>query len=620
MTAVLRGARVWVDGLRAWPVWFALWLCLSAGMSHAAALTLTQADAFVQVNGTSSQQSVTLPYGWDRHHKGQQGEARFVLRFELQQVPTDSWGLYLERVGNAYDIRLNGVVLERRGQMKVYNSDDFGQLPHYVNVPPHELRLHNELEVRIRSDVGRRGGLAQVIVGPVDEVYPLYRQQRFWHVQAAYVVLGFIALVGLASLALWATQTTVSAQGEVRRDRIYLYAGLAELFWTLRLSNSQFESPPMDWPWWGMVPVWGLAVWSGLIAFFCMELTGWRATPGTLAFRRLLVFMMVSGPLAAWAALGGGMPHALSAWYALQGLLFIGFSAWFSVWAIRRGTVPQQVVALAVVVNVVFALRDLYVYRIAMAYPGTSWIYFSSALFGLSLGYVVINRFRDLGEQARELMGSLSSRVAQRERELNSSYQRLEALAREQERAAERTRILRDMHDGVGSHISAAIRQLQSGRASGEEVLQTLKASLDQLKLTIDAMHLPPGDITALLANLRYRLEPRFLASDVELQWGVELIEPISRLDAQAMRHLQFMVFEALSNVLQHAQANRLRIEAAMTPQGARLRLIDNGRGFDATAAPRKGLASMRERAAAIGACLHVESAPGRTMLEILVP
>ncbi|MGH8830203.1 MAG: histidine kinase, partial [Polaromonas sp.] len=143
----------------------------------------------------------------------------------------------------------------------------------------------------------------------------------------------------------------------------------------------------------------------------------------------------------------------------------------------------------------------------------------------------------------RDLLATLAARVSQKETELGESYRKLEILARGQER----TRILRDMHDGVGSHISSAIRQLQSGRASHEEVLLTLRDSLDPLKLSIDAINLPPGDVTALLANLRYRLEPRFAASDIELQWGVDLLEPVERLDAQAMRQLQFMVFEALS-------------------------------------------------------------------------
>ena len=72
--------------------------------------------------------------------------------------------------------------------------------------------------------------------------------------------------------------------------------------------------------------------------------------------------------------------------------------------------------------------------------------------------------------------------------------------------------------------------------------------------------------------------------------------------------------------MLQHAHASVLRIEAAMTPQGTQLRMMDNGRGFDATAPLRRGLQSMRERAQAIGATLSLHSAPGRTVLEILIP
>ena len=332
------------------------------------------------------------------------------------------------------------------------------------------------------------------------------------------------------------------------------------------------------------------------------------------------MLLLVLGPVAAVWGLGWGHSLVLTVWYGVLGASFLGFGVWFVVYAARMPGLQQRLVSLAVVTNVLVGLRDLYVFRIEPEYPSNSLLYYASVLFGLTLGYVVIARFRAVSAEARELMGTLTSRMAERERELNSSYQRLEFLAREQERAAERTRILRDMHDGVGSHISAAIRQLQSGRARDEDVLQTLQDSMDQLKLTIDAMNLPPGDITALLANLRYRLEPRFAASDVELHWAVDLLEPVERLDGLAMRHLQFMVFEALSNVLQHAQASWLRIEAVMVLAVIHIRIVDNGHGFDASLPPRKGLVSMRERASAIGARLAVTSAPGRTVVEILIP
>jgi signal transduction histidine kinase len=173
------------------------------------------------------------------------------------------------------------------------------------------------------------------------------------------------------------------------------------------------------------------------------------------------------------------------------------------------------------------------------------------------------------------------------------------------------------MHDGVGAHISTAIRQVQSGQAKDSEVLQTLHESLDQLKLSIDAMTLPPGDVTALLANLRYRLEPRFKALDIELQWDVDLLDPLPQLDDKGMRSLQFLVYGAIANVLQHAGASVLRIEAKRTALGLRVCIVDNGCGFDTAQPKRKGLLSMEERAKAIGATLVLYSAPGATTVEI---
>lgn len=614
-----RGLAVWWRRPVFWAgllwLWSALW-----PVAQAAPLELRQAQALIVVSGQASTAAVTLPYAWDRHHKGQWGEAVFDLGFDLPHLPQEPWAIYFPRVGTAYEVWLNGHLLDRKGNIAQPNGPDFGQVPRYLNIPVSDLALRNQLQVRIRADAGRRGGLSQLVVGSADEVYPLYRREYLLRNTGSLVVVGFSLLVGLVSLALWATQSRLSASGQTQRDPLYLYAGLAELAWTLRVGHIQIESPPIDWPWWGVLPVAALGVWGGFMTCFCLELAGARQGRWVQGFRRWLLLLMLLGPVVGVVALGWAQPLVLTLWYAALGLSFLGFGAWFVGRAARTPSWLQRSVAAAVVVNVLMGLRDLYVFRIDPAYPSNALMYYTSMLFGVSLGYVVLMRFRTASRQAQELMQAMAARIAERERELNSSYQRLEVLAREQERTAERTRILRDMHDGVGSHISAAIRQLQSGRASQSDVLQTLRDSLDQLKLTIDAMHLPPGDVTALLANLRYRLEPRLRASDIELQWGVDLIDPIPSLDAQAMRHLQFMVFEALSNVLQHAQASRLRIEASSGADAVHLRIVDNGRGFDVQAPVRKGLASLRERAQAIGAQLQIESRPGQTVVTIVLP
>ncbi|MDP1687956.1 sensor histidine kinase [Hydrogenophaga sp.] len=608
-----------------WLVWIIL--CL-AGSLHADErqapgspdMELHEAQATVEVNGRTEQRRLSLPYHWDRNNPGRAGRATFDMVFTLPEVPRESWSLYLPRLGNAYEVWLNGALVQREGDLLQDNGSDYGQVPRLVPLPPGLLQRSNALQVRIRADMGRRGGLSTVWVGPHESVGALYARSYGWRVTGSLIVVGFSLTVGLLSMSLWATQTDLSNTVRQQRDPLYLYAGLAELFWAVRVGDALIVSPPLAWPWWGVVPVVALSVWGWSMGLFCLDVARWQHRPaGRFMAAWLLALLVASGPMAVWA-LGFGQPLALTAWYACLGLSFLLFGAVFLVQALRGASLPHRVVALAVLLNVVVGFRDLYVFRINPTYADSSLMRYSSVVFGLALGYIVIERFRQVSAQARDLVNNLAARVQEKERELAGTYQQVEQLAREQERAFERTRILRDMHDGVGAHISSAIRQLQSGRASPQELLQTLRDSMDQLKLSIDALNLPPGDVTALLANLRYRLEPRFQASDIALRWAVELIEPVPSLDASGMRQLQFMVFEALSNVLQHAQATELCIEAVAAERGVRLRIVDNGRGFDATLPWRKGLLALRERAHAIGALLSLHSEPGRTVVEIHLP
>ena len=595
--------------------------------AHAGVLELSQARVTTTINGAIAIADVQLPYHWDLFHKGQRGEATIELDFDLPELPSEPWGLYTPRIGNAYEISLNGTVLQQQGDLVHYNGADYSQAPRYFSIPPSLLQRSNRIQARIRADLGRRGGLAVLTMGPQNDVEDLYQSSYRWRHTGTLLVATFSLLVGVLALALWATQA--DATGQHQRDPLYLFAALAELSWVVGVGYALLESPPLPWPWWGLIPVAATTSWMCFMLLFCIEVADWGTAVGARWYRRWLVAFAVSMVAAAFWAIGGGQPLALTVMYGVSIVNSLVFGGLF-IWRAAGGaTLGHRLVAIAIFVNVLLGIRDLYIYRIHPVLGEVTWIRYGSVLFGLSLGYIVILRFRAASAQARNLLATMASRIAQKEAELGDSYRKLEALAREQERSAERTRILRDMHDGVGSHISSAIRQLQLGqgmenRGGRDEVLLTLRDALDQLKLSIDAMNLPPGDITALLANLRYRLEPRLAASGIALQWDVDLLPVVARLDAGAMRQLQFMLFEALSNVVQHAHAKTLCIEAhaemvAMAGGGqvVLVRVVDDGVGFDVQNAHKKGLASMYERAAAIGAKFEVVSEPGRTAVEI---
>jgi signal transduction histidine kinase len=77
------------------------------------------------------------------------------------------------------------------------------------------------------------------------------------------------------------------------------------------------------------------------------------------------------------------------------------------------------------------------------------------------------------------------------------------------------------------------------------------------------------------------------------------------------------MLFEAISHVMQHAQASRLRIEAQQTSQGVCIGLVDNGSGFDADWVSKQALKALRARARTTGLQCTMLSQPGRTAFEI---
>ncbi|MCZ2264961.1 sensor histidine kinase, partial [Isoptericola sp. QY 916] len=78
-------------------------------------------------------------------------------------------------------------------------------------------------------------------------------------------------------------------------------------------------------------------------------------------------------------------------------------------------------------------------------------------------------------------------------------------------------------------------------------------------------------------------------------------------IDAAAYRIAQ----EALTNVLRHADARHVRVEADVDDGRLRLSVTDDGRGSAAGAGPGTGVAGMRERAGLLGGTLTAGDAPG---------
>jgi PAS domain S-box-containing protein len=229
-----------------------------------------------------------------------------------------------------------------------------------------------------------------------------------------------------------------------------------------------------------------------------------------------------------------------------------------------------------------------------------------------------------------EFGGAHGSIRDMRERE---GYERdLRRQAAELASSQERAHLARELHDSVTQALfsmtlvtrttellvdrnpAAAKEKLGSLRDLQREALAEMRALIFELR---------PGNIE------QDGLLPALKTHTAALQGRIGLpIVVTSNLAERLPIGLEEVVYrisqEALHNIVKHAAAHQvtLAIEVA-EGTGLRLRIVDDGKGFDAAAVPdgHLGLAGMRARAEKIGATFSVISGPGSgTTIEVTVP
>jgi len=195
----------------------------------------------------------------------------------------------------------------------------------------------------------------------------------------------------------------------------------------------------------------------------------------------------------------------------------------------------------------------------------------------------------------------------------------------------ERYRLARELHDTLGQGLAAVLLRLDALDAQ----LET-DAPKEKMATTIqDAMQLARHNLEdarrAVLDLRAVSLEGRSLGEaldalveSVQDQILVKLKKTGNRpLPVRVEVALYRMVQEALSNVIQHAQAEQVRVHLTMTVDAVHLVIEDDGCGFDPDAVPENhyGLIGLNERVRLLQGELTVESALGKgTRLSFDIP
>jgi len=170
----------------------------------------------------------------------------------------------------------------------------------------------------------------------------------------------------------------------------------------------------------------------------------------------------------------------------------------------------------------------------------------------------------------------------------------------------ERRRIARELHDQAGQTLTALKIELdlEGRREASARVAEVLAQVRDVSELlrprALDDLGLVPA-LRALAEDFSRRTQiPVAIEADDPLGWAPETALTLYRV-AQ----------EALTNVARHSGARRASVRLVREGAACRLVVEDDGRGLDDGLKPHLGLLGMRERVAAAGGTLRLETATG---------
>jgi two-component system NarL family sensor kinase len=232
-------------------------------------------------------------------------------------------------------------------------------------------------------------------------------------------------------------------------------------------------------------------------------------------------------------------------------------------------------------------------------------------------------------------------------RRLRTAREREHAAERFAERAveaqeAERSRLSREIHDGIaqrlaslGFHLSAAERALPEHHPEGLAQIMMARRLCElaaaETRAAIGGLRPPVLDdlgLSAALATLAREAGDGPAPLDVTVTVEGELED---ELPDHVQTALYRIAQEAVGNCLRHASANRVDLLLEHSSDRVRLKVADDGAGFsmgDVLARGGRGrrpdsygLRGMRERAELLGGRVAVTSRPGvGTTVEAIIP
>lgn len=528
----------------------------------------------------------------------------FRVRFDAD-LTEPFWMVYLPFLYGGGQVSVNGFPVANVTQ----TTPDLyvrWEHPFLLPLPAGTLRAKdNMLLIRlVPAHDTTQAMMPRLALGPHAALQPLFDRRLFMVRTVPVVTLVSGLVVGALVLLIWYRR---------RQEVLYGWFGLAAILWALRTTTFVFDALPAGaWQLWRLLYFMSTGGFIVVLAMFTLGLAGWSRPLIT----RLLLGYWALGPVAYFV---GGHAFTSEVWVA--GLIPVGMGlavvAFVAAWRRRSG----ETLAIASALALAFG-AGLHDYLVAdssalLKALAPSWsdhrlflLHHAANVLLMVMGVLLAVRFvRTLGE-VEAANRTLEARVLERERQISASYARIAVLQREQAATDERQRIMRDLHDGLGSQLFISLSRAERGALDPSAVSDTLRGAIDQMRVALEALASEEQDFGTAFGNFRFRWDARLRDCGLKPVWQMDLPDAMPAIAPHDALQILHIVQESLTNVVKHARASTVTVRMQHAGGVLAVDVVDDGVGGAATkpaSGGGRGQSNMAKRTQRLGGTLETE-------------
>ena len=454
-----------------------------------------------------------------------------------------------------------------------------------------------QLYYRVVHEV-HRATSPDVFVGPLSAFDATYDHIQLWGLWIPAAIVAMMGTLALLLLCLYVLRPSESALG--------IYAAIITI-WALQICHGLTQHPPYSFLYW-YVTEYLLGWWILLMPMFVHRFFS-LSRPAVERAVWISGGIATSIMLAAAAALPAMQVYALAdfGWLTFQQGWAV-YVLWQYVRLVRsRGGFEATGMFILGASTFIIGIRDV-LFLLEADVPGnTFYVQYVAAIQMVFFTMLLARRFVASIRATEELNRSLEQRVEEKSDELASNYARMQNLEKERTLAEERSRLMQDMHDGLGGQLVQALA-LSEQEGASPRLRNALDDALMDLRMVIDSLSPDEHDLEGLLAAYRQRVDRTIEPVGFRLHWHMQNVPALDLGPERALNILRILQ-EAVTNAVKHSGASELTIEARGNRREATIVVADNGDGFNAEQLKSgNGLRNMRNRAAKIGGDINVTS------------